>query len=102
MLPVNDVGCLPSQLAEPMNWVAAPVEPGSVLFFSSFAPHKSEANHSPRPRRSLYVTYGKASEGNLRDAYYADRSQAMRAHRATQGDDFRVSTIGHFQGKAVD
>ena len=101
LISPNAVGCLSDELANSLEWVPATLEPGGVLFFSSFAPHKSEANHSSSSRRSLYVTYCKASEGDLRDAYYEDRSQRMRQQQAVDRDN-RISTIGHFQGKAIE
>ena len=95
-LPENDAGCLSTDLTEQWDWVAAPLSPGGVLFFSSLVPHRSYANQTSMSRRSLYVTYGKQSEGNLRDAYYNDRSQVMQDNGAA-----RISTIGHFQGKVI-
>ena len=102
MLPMNDVGCLSSNDADQMPWGAAPLEPGGVLFFSSFVPHQSAVNDSQISRRSLYVTYSKVREGNLRDAYYQDRTQVMHEHSEEESRASRISTIGHFQGKVVE
>ena len=48
-------------------------EPGDAVFFDSFAPHRSSPNRTDRPRRVLYLTYNKASEGDHRIQYYADK-----------------------------
>jgi len=101
LLAVNDTGCLPTELEQRMSWIDAPLAPGGVLFFTSFTPHKSPANRSTSSRRSLYVTYCKASEGDLRDAYYEDRKQAME-NQAANSDGSRISRIGHFQGETID
>lgn len=56
-----------------MNPVACPTSPGDVVFFDSYAPHGSGPNLSESQRRVLYVTYNKASAGDHRARYYADK-----------------------------
>lgn len=56
-----------------MTFVPCPTEPGDVVFFDSFAPHKSGPNLSPHKRRVLYITYNRASEGDHLAQYYADK-----------------------------
>ena len=46
------------------------MEPGDMLLFDSYVPHGSESNRSPHPRRALYVTYNRQSEGCRRDEYF--------------------------------
>ena len=48
-------------------------QPGDAVFFDSYAPHRSAPNRSDGPRRVLYVTYGKASDGDQLERYYADK-----------------------------
>jgi hypothetical protein len=50
-----------------------PTEPGDVVFFDSFVPHASAPNLTSEQRRVLYVTYNRASDGDHRAAYYADK-----------------------------
>jgi hypothetical protein len=47
--------------------------PGDAVFFDSYAPHRSQPNRTDQARRVLYITYNKASEGDHRAAYYADK-----------------------------
>lgn len=56
-----------------MRFVAYPTKPGDVIFFDSFAPHRSKPNLSNNPRRLMYVTYNRVSEGDHRVQYYADK-----------------------------
>lgn len=56
-----------------VEFVPYPGEPGDVLFFDSYLPHRSAPNLTGDPRRVLYVTYNKASEGDHREQYYADK-----------------------------
>lgn len=66
---------LGEQEIEGMNFVAYPTAPGDAMFFDSFAPHRSGPNLTKRSRRVLYVTYNRASEGDHRAQYYADKRQ---------------------------
>ena len=102
LLETDDTGCLTSTLAGSMEWKAAPLPPGGVTFFSSFVPHKSSSNQSSSARRSLYVTYTRGSEGDLRGEYYSERDRTMALHGGSAGDPPRISTIGHFQGQGAD
>lgn len=64
---------IPLDTVEKLKWELVPTEPGDVLFFDSYVPHRSAANNTDKSRRVLYVTYAKASEGDLRERYYADK-----------------------------
>jgi ectoine hydroxylase-related dioxygenase (phytanoyl-CoA dioxygenase family) len=56
-----------------LPWSPIPTQPGDLLFFDSYLPHRSAANLTDRPRRALYLTYNKATEGNVRDSYYREK-----------------------------
>ncbi len=45
-------------------------EPGDVILFDSFVPHASADNLTDRPRRVLYLTYNRRSDGDHRAEYY--------------------------------
>jgi phosphonate degradation associated HDIG domain protein len=72
-LPVTDDLTIAGALVEQMPWSPIPTEPGDLLFFDSYLPHRSGPNRTDLPRRALYVTYNKAAEGNRRDAYYREK-----------------------------
>jgi hypothetical protein len=74
----NGMACEPwkeitQETCDKMDWKMAPTKPGDVVFFDSYVPHRSGPNTSQKPRRVLYATYAKASEGNLRNRYYVDK-----------------------------
>lgn len=48
-------------------------QPGDVVFFDSYVPHGSPANTSEHQRRNIYLTFNKASDGDLRQQYYDDK-----------------------------
>jgi len=64
---------LGDEVVKEMKWEEVPTGPGDVLFFDSFVPHRSGNNLSSRPRRALYATYNKLSEGECRARYYQDK-----------------------------
>ena len=47
--------------------------PGDAVFFDSYAPHRSAGNMTDKPRRVAYFTFNKASQGDHRGQYYADK-----------------------------
>ena len=53
-----------------------PMEPGDVAFFDCFVPHRSKPNLTDRQRRNLYLTYNRASDGDWREKYFADKRKS--------------------------
>lgn len=64
------------QMAE-MDFKPYPTAPGDAVFFDSFCPHGSGPNLTDTSRRVLYVTYNRASEGDHRLQYYADKRKSF-------------------------
>ena len=56
-----------------MRFVSLPTKPGDVVLFDCYAPHRSEDNLTDEPRRTLYVTYNRAADGDHRVTYFADK-----------------------------
>jgi ectoine hydroxylase-related dioxygenase (phytanoyl-CoA dioxygenase family) len=56
-----------------MDFVSYPTQPGDVVFFDSYAPHRSEPNRSQSTRRIYFATYNAASAGDHLAEYYADK-----------------------------
>ena len=104
LLRRDGAGCIDPQIADKLEWLPVPVPAGGVLFFSSYAAHRSGPNCSTDQRRALYLTYNAVSEGNLREAYYQDRDRQLTALHAepAAGTPARISTIGHFLGERAD
>lgn len=64
---------LPADAVQEADAVPLVLAVGDVAVFSGFAPHRSNANLSERPRRQLYFSYTKRSDGgDLRAAHYND------------------------------
>ncbi|MCG8690160.1 MAG: phytanoyl-CoA dioxygenase family protein [Minwuiales bacterium] len=59
--------------AATVGYLPYPTEPGDVVFFDSYTPHRSMPNHTAEPRRVLYWTYNRLSEGDHRVRYFEDK-----------------------------
>ena len=56
-----------------LRWAFIEAEPGDVVYFDSFVPHRSAPNLTGEQRRVLYYTYNRASAGDHLAQYYADK-----------------------------
>ena len=56
-----------------LDYISCPTNSGDVVFFDSYCPHRSKPNNTNKPRRVLYITYNKLSDGDHRKKYYADK-----------------------------
>ncbi len=68
-------------------------QPGDVVFFDSYVPHGSPANTSDSQRRNIYLTFNKASDGDLRQQYYDDKWESYPPNQvstARSDTSFRV------------
>jgi 2-aminoethylphosphonate dioxygenase len=68
-------GSLAREVVDSLRWEPVTTEPGDVILFDSYIPHRSGPNTTNRPRRVYYVTYNRASEGDRRDDYYRDKRE---------------------------
>ncbi len=101
-LPTDGGGRVAEAVAAELDWEFAPVQPGDLLWFDSYTPHRSGTNTGTTARRALYLTYNARSAGDHRERYYADK----RAEFARAGDSFddervRVSITDDFLGRPV-
>ena len=77
LLPQANDGTLDRAWVDRQLWRPIEMQPGDLLFFDSYVPHRSGANRSDRPRRALYVTYNRASDGDYRGEYFAKKRAAF-------------------------
>ena len=102
-IALDEKGCVAPETAATMDWVAVPTDPGDILLFGSYIPHKSPTNGSNQPRRIVYLTYNASSQGDWREQYYADKRQAFSEYaKDSSNRDKQISKIAHFQGKTVN
>lgn len=68
-------------------------QPGDVVFFDCYVPHGSPANTTDSPRRNIYLTFNRASDGDKRMAYYEDKWKNYPSNTRSEARDrstFRV------------
>jgi hypothetical protein len=99
-LPQAEDGTLREDVVAKLDWHALPTEPGDVVLFDSYVPHRSGPNRSSAPRRALYVTYNRASEGDRRDEYFALKRKAFppeceRVPGAPLDESSRIFNLGN-------
>ena len=77
ILPQNLDGSLRSDIEANMNWMPVDASAGDLVFFDSYAPHRSDINVSRFTRRNLYLTYNPLRQGSYRDRYYVEKRKAF-------------------------
>lgn len=103
LLATDSGGRVDAGVAAALTWERVEVDPGDLLWFDSYTPHRSDTNSTERARRALYLTYNAASAGDLRDAYYADKRAEFAMQGATfDGDRVRLSITDDFLGRPLD
>uniref|UniRef100_A0A7S0IQ31 HD domain-containing protein n=1 Tax=Calcidiscus leptoporus TaxID=127549 RepID=A0A7S0IQ31_9EUKA len=93
----NEYGVITAEAEKSMAFTQVLVRPGDIVLFDSFLPHRSGSNLTQGWRRSAYLTYNVAAEGDLHEAYYARKKAAWAA--GTAGS---ISINRDFAGQAVD
>lgn len=73
IMPQEADGTIARAEEERRRWEPLELPAGSVVFFDSYIPHRSQPNFSDTPRRALYITYNRASEGERREDYFAQK-----------------------------
>jgi len=85
-----------------LSWQSVETQPGDLLLFDSYLPHRSAMNETDRARRALYITYNRQGEGgDVRDAYFSAKRAAFPPENERQPG--MVYTGGVFNvGNPVD
>ena len=68
-------------------------DPGDAIFFDCYVPHGSPPNKSGRSRRNIFLTFNRASDGDMRARYYADKAKSYPANAPSEArgpESFRV------------
>lgn len=77
---------LPAGTVDEAKAVPLVLRKGDVAVFGGFTPHRSDPNLTDRPRRQLYLSYTKRSDGGeLREAHYNDFHAWLRKKYAEYG-----------------
>jgi hypothetical protein len=101
LLRTDASGCIHPEVVDALRWQAVEVPAGCTLWFHSRTPHRSGPNRSDRPRRALYPTYNALAEGDLREAYYAEKLARFHEAGGRADGKVQVSLIDDFQGASL-
>ncbi len=63
-------GSIDPAYSKQITWLPLLTSPRDLVLISSYVPHYSEVNQTSLPRRALFFTLNRFSEGNHRTAYY--------------------------------
>lgn len=63
-------GDIVDQIHKKFHWVPIQAQPGDVILFNSFVPHRSKTNTSNNSRRNFFFTFNALREGNWYESYY--------------------------------
>lgn len=76
ILPQEADGSIQKNIADAFLWSPIACQSGDVILFDSYLPHYSEPNRSNNPRRAMFITFNRFSEGGARrEAYYQDKRE---------------------------
>ena len=77
IMPQNSDGSLRTDLEASMAWRPIDGSAGDLVFFDSYAPHRSDINFSEFTRRNIYLTYNPLSAGSYREKYYIEKRRSF-------------------------
>lgn len=100
LLPQAEDGTLQAETVAALDWTPLPTLPGDLLLFDSYLPHRSGPNRSTQPRRALYVTWNRRSEGDRRADYYERKRRVFppeceRDPGAPLSEESRIFNLGN-------
>jgi ectoine hydroxylase-related dioxygenase (phytanoyl-CoA dioxygenase family) len=99
-LPMEGIRGLRDDVVEALEWQPVELQPGDLLWFDSYLPHRSDTNTTDTARRAFYLTYNSASAGDFRTSYYDDKLATFEG--VEEGDRARLSITDDFLGRPVD
>ena len=70
----DESGSIHPNVEKTMEWLQIYCEPGIMMVFNAYAPHRSDINRTEHARRVFYLTFNAVSDGGYRrDDYYKDK-----------------------------
>jgi ectoine hydroxylase-related dioxygenase (phytanoyl-CoA dioxygenase family) len=97
-VPLTSTGVITRDAENSMSFVNVQCDPGDVVFFNGYIPHRSNANTSATTRRALFLTYNPKSQGDHHADYYLAKHAGRRGFDGAKAISFQ----GDFQGKIID
>jgi ectoine hydroxylase-related dioxygenase (phytanoyl-CoA dioxygenase family) len=77
-----------------MEFVNVLCDPGDLVIFDSYIPHRSGFNTTDESRRSVFLTYNMESDGgDCHSRYYAAKAAVLQSGRISINNDFAGSIL---------
>lgn len=93
ILPNTD-GVTNKDVEESMEFVNVLCDPGDLVIFDSYIPHRSGFNTTDESRRSVFLTYNMESDGgDCHSRYYAAKAAVLQSGRISINNDFAGSIL---------
>ena len=99
-LPMEGIRGIRDDVVEQLTWQPVELQPGDLLWFDSYLPHRSDTNTTGTARRAFYLTYNAASAGDFRTTYYEDKRSEFAS--TNESDRARLSITDDFLGRPVE
>lgn len=97
-VPLTESGVVTPEAEAKMEFQTITGNPGDLILFDGWTPHRSDPNHSNKSRRAIFLTYNAAVDGDFHAAYYE-----MKHNKAAGFDAAKtISFQGDFQGEIVE
>ncbi len=68
-------GDVVAEIEAALAWRIVETNPGDLVLFDSYVPHRSSPNGSSASRRAMFLTFNAAREGDWYTRYYADKRE---------------------------
>jgi phosphonate degradation associated HDIG domain protein len=68
-------GDVVAEIEAALDWRIVETNPGDLVLFDSFVPHRSSPNRSDASRRAMFLTFNAGREGEWYSRYYADKRE---------------------------
>jgi len=78
------VGAIRPEVAAEMEWKVMESKAGSLLIFNHWFPHRSPPNYSTGMRRTAYLIYNPATQGDRHAEYVTFMADIRARYRALQ------------------
>lgn len=77
LMDINEDLTLTREAVKALEWEPVETNPGDIVLFDSYLPHRSGPNQSNVSRRALYATYNRQAEGSYRETYFQAKRESF-------------------------
>ena len=64
---------IPKHIVKKFKWKKITTQPGDLILFGAYTPHRSKKNNTNKARKMMYLSYNAKKDGDLRKKYFKDK-----------------------------